>query len=89
MAASLAIRHSLHEIPHLLTSETLSWGFKHLKLEVFILSSDYIFIWLKKTPKHRLGSVLQSLYNLSFSAFTTLNDNTFLLHKDAPQIHFI
>lgn len=61
MAASLAIRHSLHEIPHLLTSETLSWGFKHLKLEVFILSSDYIFIWLKKTLKHRLGSVLQSL----------------------------
>lgn len=84
MAASLAIRHSLHEIPHLLTSETPSWGFRYSKQEVFILSSDYIFIWLKKTQKHCLGSVLQSLYNLSFS---TLND-TFLLHQDVLQLHF-
>lgn len=85
MAASLAIRHSLNEIPHLLTSETPSWGFRHSKLKVFILSSDYIFIWLKKTQKHCLGSVLQILYNLSFS---TLNDNTFLLHQDVLQLHF-
>lgn len=85
MVASLAIRHSFCEIHRLLTSETPpSWVFKHLKLEVFILNSDYIFICLKKTQKHCLDSVLvlQSLCNHNFSAFTTPNEDIYLLYQD-------